>query len=168
MTAELIATRRCGERPFLRCDSPAAGARSSHIMITSSPKAGATELIQPFASMHPSSPAAGNVRRQPIIVTSPTTRVSAAGLAEAIVYDAEWPNLIGSMGEKFPEVQIPHLLDQSGTNMLVIKRANCLVSPAGGFSTKVALFLATLLDLQMTTIVLVGDDDLFDLGRVNK
>jgi len=124
-------------------------------------KVGIASLIRRFADMHPPQ-ARKPVALQPVILTTPTSKLTAAGLAESISCDARWPPFAGS-SSKIPELQIDHLLRESETRMLFMLRASLLANGRSNIAPEAVPFIVNLLDRGAATIVLAGLDDLPDL-----
>jgi hypothetical protein len=97
---------------------------------------------------------------QPVIVTTPTSKLTAAGLAESIACDAGWPNLVASTGSKIPELQVDHLLRKSNTHMLFLVRASLLANGRTSIAPDSIPFIQNLFDRGAATIAFAGGDDL--------
>jgi hypothetical protein len=73
---------------------------------------------------------------------------------------AGWPTLIRSMGNKIPELQVDHLLRESGTKMLFLVRATLLANGRTSIAPESVPFILNLLDRGASSIALAGEDDL--------
>jgi hypothetical protein len=132
------------------------------ILIYGPSNTGVASLVKEFTRQHPIQERKP-IAIQPVIVSTPTSNVTSAGLAESIACDARWPTLIRSMGSKIPELQVDHLLRQSGTRMLFLVRASLLANGRSGISPESIPFLLNVLDRGAATFVLAGGSDLPDL-----
>jgi hypothetical protein len=124
-------------------------------------KVGIASLISRFAGMHPPQ-ARKPVALQPVILTTPTSKLTAGGLAESISCDARWPPFAGS-SSKIPELQVDHLFRESGTRMLFMLRASLLANGRSNIAPEAVPFIVNLLDRGAATFILAGLDDLPDL-----
>jgi len=136
------------------------GGLATHVLLTGPRSTGKTRLAQHFLSQHPSVPGE-RFDGQPVILTTPTARIDARGMSEAILGDARWPLAAAQVGEKFTELQIERVLQQSSTRMLIFNRAERL-APGGRMPHVSAVFLENLMDRGSCRIVLIGSDDLVD------
>lgn len=124
-------------------------------------KVGISSMISRFADMHPPQ-ARKPIALQPIILTTPTSKLTAGGLAESISCDARWPPFAGS-SSKIPELQVDHLLRESGTRMLFMLRASLLANGRSNIAPEAVPFIVNLLDRGAATFILAGQDDLPDV-----
>lgn len=124
-------------------------------------KVGIGSLIRRFAQTHPPQ-ARRPIALQPVIVSTPTSKLSAAGLAESISCDAGWPPFFGS-SSKIPEIQIDTLLRKSDARMLFLLRASLLANGRTTIAPESVPFIMNILERAAVTFILAGRENLPDL-----
>jgi Bacterial TniB protein len=133
------------------------------VLLTGPPNVGKATLLSEFAKKHPVI-----VREdlpndlQPVIFATPTSRVDAVGIADAIARDAAWPHFVGT-SQKAPEHQVGYLLEKSETKVLLIYHAHMLADGKGKFGLNTLPFILNLRDRATATLCLVGDESLVDI-----
>jgi GTPase SAR1 family protein len=133
------------------------------VLLTGPANVGKATLLNEFAKKHPVI-----VREdlpndlQPVIFATPTSRVDAVGIADAIARDAAWPHFVGT-SQKAPEHQVGFLLEKSETKVLLLYHAHMLADGKGKFSQDTLPFIVNLRDRATATLCLVGDEKLVDI-----
>jgi hypothetical protein len=135
---------------------------SPNLLLSGPDGSGKTRLIRYFWTKHPP------VERdpfdeQPVVIATPTARVDAVGLSEAVLGDAGWPQSLARMGEKMSEIQIQHFVAKSKTRVLIFNRAHLLAEGRSSIGHETAVFLSNLIDATCVSVVLVGNENLVDL-----
>jgi hypothetical protein len=136
---------------------------SANILLTGADHLGKSALIRYFLSRHPPVPGDDVFDEQPVVITTPTSRADAVGLAEAILGDGGWPQSLVGMGAKLPELQINMFLRKSNTRILFLNRATLLAGRGSSITHSSAVFLSNLMDQTDTSTALVGEENLLDL-----
>ena len=138
---------------------------STGVLLTGSPNVGKATLLAEFARKHPVI-----VRDdlpndlQPVVFVTPTSRLDAVGIADAIARDAAWPHFVG-MSQKAPEHMVDFLLQKSETKVLLLYHAHLLAGGRGKFGCETLPFITNLRDRATTTLCLVGDDSLVEIVK---
>jgi hypothetical protein len=135
---------------------------SSNLLLSGPDSSGKTRLIRHFWTKHP------RIERdrfdeQPVVIATPTARVDALGLSEAILGDGGWPQSLARIGEKMSEIQIALFVSESKTRVLIFNRAHLLAGGRSVIAHETAVFLSNLIDKTGVSIVLVGNEKVPDL-----
>ncbi|UPJ53416.1 TniB family NTP-binding protein [Bradyrhizobium sp. 200] len=135
--------------------------RGMGVLMHGPDKVGIGSLIKRFAQTHPARERKP-IALQPVIVSTPTSKLSAAGLAESISCDAGWPPFFGA-SSKIPELQIDNLFRRSETRMLFLLRASLLANGRTTIAPESIPFIINILDRAAVTFILAGRENLPDL-----
>jgi hypothetical protein len=133
------------------------------VLLTGPKNVGKATLLTEFAKKHPVI-----IREdlptdlQPVVFATPTSRVDAVGIADAIAKDAAWPHFTGN-SQKAPEHMVDILLQKSETKVLVLYHAQMLANGKGQFGSDTLPFIVNLRDRATATLCLVGDESLVEI-----
>jgi hypothetical protein len=131
--------------------------KSKRVIVLSGPEGtGKTALAQHLAESYAAVDEDG-VDQRTVVLTSPTFKVDAASLADAVVRDVNWPVRPRLSGERSPEKQMDWVLDKSRARMLIFTRADFLAPNGEDVAPQAIPFLVRLMDRpNHPTLVLVA------------